>query len=118
MYFCVYIVFVYVYYIDIHSVSPHVGPANGGTLLTIKGRGFGNDPSLVVVDIDGTPCTVVSVTRDTITCRTTVPPADSKAVVDNSGSGSNVILQDVQDGYRFMGKYSYVVYLVISSNFL
>ena len=73
-------------------------------MLTIKGRGFGNDPSLVAVDIDGTPCTVVSVAMDTITCRTTMPPADSKAVVNNSGGGVNVTLEGVEDGYRFMGR--------------
>ena len=98
-----------IYTIDIHSVSPHVGPANGGTLLTIKGRGFGNDPFLAAVDIDGTPCTVVSVAMDTITCRTTTPPGDSKAVVNNSGGGANVILQEVDDGYRFMGRCGWLI---------
>ena len=73
-------------------------------MLTIKGRGFGNDPSIVAVDIDGAPCTVVSVAMDTITCHTTTPPADSKAVVNNSGGGANTILEGVQDGYRFMGR--------------
>ena len=73
-------------------------------MLTIEGRGFGNDSSLVAVDIDGTPCTVVSVAMDTVTCRTTLPPADSKAVVDNSTAGVNVIIQEVEDGYRFMGR--------------
>ena len=73
-------------------------------MITIKGRGFGADPSLVAVDVDGTPCTVVSVTMDTITCHTTTPPSDSKAVVNNSGGGANVTLAGVQDGHRFMGK--------------
>jgi len=81
-------------------VSPHFGAANGGTLLTIMGRGFGTDPTLVAVDIDGTPCTVVSVTMDTLICRTTTPPADSRAVVNDI---SNVTLDGVQDGYRFIG---------------
>ena len=72
-------------------------------MLTIKGQGFGADPSLVAVDVDGTSCTVVSVTMDTITCRTGTPPSDSKAVVNNSGGGANVMLQEVEDGYRFMG---------------
>lgn len=73
-------------------------------MLTIKGRGFGNDPSLVAVDIDGTPCTVVSVSTDTVTCRTTMPPADSKAVVNDSSTGVNVTLEGVQSGYRFKGR--------------
>ena len=98
------------YSIDIHSVSPHVGAANGGTLLTIKGRGFGNDPSLVAVDVDGMPCTVVSVTMDTLTCRTTTPPPDSKAVVNNSEGGANTMLPEVHDGYRFMGKCGWYIY--------
>ena len=85
-------------------MSPQTGPSNGGTLLTIKGRGFGNDPALVAVDVDGTPCTVVSVTTDTLTCCTTKPPADSKAVVNVSSAGLNVMLDGVQDGYRFMGR--------------
>ena len=85
-------------------MSPHAGPSNGGTLLTIKGRGFGNDPALVAVDIDGTPCTVVSVAMDTLTCRTLKPPADSRAVVNVSSAGLNVMLEGVQDGYRFMGR--------------
>ena len=85
-------------------MSPHNGPSNGGTLLTIKGRGFGNDPALVAVDIDGTPCIVVSVTTDTLTCRTTKPPVDSKAVVNVTSTGLNVMLDGVQDGYRFIGR--------------
>lgn len=99
---------------DIHSVSPHVGAANGGTLLTIKGRGFGNDPSLVAVDIDGTPCIVVSVTTDTVTCRTTMPPADSKAVVNMTSAGSvvNMTLPGVEDGYRFMGRRGWTMCIV------
>ena len=55
------------------------------------------------MDVDGTPCTVVSVTMDTITCHTGTPPTDSKAVVNNSVGGANVMLQEVEDGYRFMG---------------
>ena len=86
-------------------MSPHAGASNGGTLITIKGRGFGNDPTLVAVDIDGTPCNVVSVTTDTLTCHTTKPPADSKAVVNVSTAGHNVMLEGVQDGYRFMGRH-------------
>ena len=96
-------VFALVFLVDIHSVSPHFGAANGGTLLTIKGRGFGNNPSLVAVDIDGTPCTVVSVAMDTLTCRTTAPPADSRAIVDDVSDGANVTLDGVVDGYRFIG---------------
>lgn len=84
-------------------MSPHFGAANGGTLLTIMGRGFGTDPALVAVDVDGTPCTVVSVAMDTLTCRTTTPPADSRAVVNDVSNGANVTLDDVEDGYRFIG---------------
>ena len=64
--------------IVITAVSPAVGSAGGGTLLTVSGFGFdhiGNetqDSSVSFVTIGGRPCTLASQTSTEITCR--VPP--------------------------------------------
>eukprot|EP00899_Mesostigma_viride_P014898 jgi/Mesvir1/23409/Mv21101-RA.1 len=56
------------------SVTPNHGPASGGTLVTVKGLNFGNEPSNVkIVRIGGRPCINFSyVSSTTATCVT--PP--------------------------------------------
>ncbi len=65
---------------EVTSVSPAQGSTQGGTLLTITGRGF---PDLaaalgdkVVVDVAGVPCTVVTSTYGKLTCVTGPAPAN------------------------------------------
>ncbi len=69
----------YQQYAEVTAVSPNVGSTAGGAVLTISGRGF---PTLslglndtVVVSVQGVPCTVLSSTYSTITCRTGPQPA-------------------------------------------
>jgi hypothetical protein len=69
----------YQQYAEVTAVSPSVGSTAGGAVLTISGRGF---PTLslglndtVVVSVQGVPCTVLSSTYSTITCRTGPQPA-------------------------------------------
>ena len=83
---------------DILSVYPNQGGSLGGTLLTIKGTGFGINPAAVEVDIDGIPCTVVSVSPTLVTCRTGMPPDGSPAL-----ASVNMSYPSVQKGYRFKG---------------
>ena len=71
--------YAYQQYAEVTSVSPATGSTVGGTLMTITGRGF---PSLgsgagdtVTVRVGGAPCTVVTSTYSTLTCRTSPQPA-------------------------------------------
>uniref|UniRef100_W5KUJ5 PKHD1 like 1, tandem duplicate 2 n=1 Tax=Astyanax mexicanus TaxID=7994 RepID=W5KUJ5_ASTMX len=50
----------------ITSVSPTTGP--GGTVITVSGSGFGSDPGLVSVNIDGVWCNVTSVSDSALQC--------------------------------------------------
>ena len=54
----------------ISSVSTHTGSVAGGTLLKIKGYGFPNNISSLVVYAAGEVCQVQTVTSDTIVCLT------------------------------------------------
>ena len=55
---------------DIESVTPNTGGMNGGTLLSIKGKGFGAPKDKIKVDIAGLPCVVQSNTATEIICKT------------------------------------------------
>uniref|UniRef100_A0A8B9H868 Polycystic kidney and hepatic disease 1 (autosomal recessive)-like 1 n=1 Tax=Astyanax mexicanus TaxID=7994 RepID=A0A8B9H868_ASTMX len=50
----------------ITSVSPTTGP--GGTVITVSGSGFGSDPGLVSVNIDGVWCNVTLVSDSALQC--------------------------------------------------
>lgn len=50
----------------VNSVSPSTGPS--GTLVTLTGSGFGTDPSLISVTVNGVACIVSSVTDTQIQC--------------------------------------------------
>ena len=54
----------------ISSLSAHTGSVAGGTLLKIKGYGFPNDITSLVVYAAGELCQVQTVTSETITCIT------------------------------------------------
>jgi large repetitive protein len=50
----------------ISSLAPNSGPADGATVVTITGSGFGSNASLLRVDFGGIPATIVSVSNTTI----------------------------------------------------
>ena len=84
---------------DIHSVSPHSGSTEGGTLITITGLGFGTNVLEVEVDVDGIPCQVMSHNLTHILCWTG-RPHDNNLSVANS-DGNHVI---TESGHRFRGE--------------
>ena len=75
--------YMYQTYPEVASVTPANGSTAGGTLVTITGRGF-PDLSLGLghkldVSMGGSPCTVLTSTYTTITCRTSPQPASAVA---------------------------------------
>jgi hypothetical protein len=72
--------------LDVTSVYPRVGSPEGGTLLRVKGSGFGNRVDMISVDIDGVPCEVQAVTNDLVTCITGETPLHSAAIQGINGS--------------------------------
>ncbi|KAL3886657.1 hypothetical protein ACJMK2_026637 [Sinanodonta woodiana] len=74
---------------SIITVSPARGGTAGGTTVTISGSGFGTTTGSVSVTIDGSTCTVSSVTDTVIVC-VTGPHSGSiktKVRVEISGNG-------------------------------
>ncbi|NXM05709.1 PKHD1 protein, partial [Tyrannus savana] len=61
------------YLSEIFSVEPCCGSLLGGTLLTISGVGFSQNPALVSVSMNNQTCAVTHVEEETIWCLT--PPA-------------------------------------------
>jgi hypothetical protein len=68
----------------ISSLAPNSGPADGATVVTITGSGFGSNASLLRVDFGGTPATIVAVSNTTISVssprRTLVNPVIPETV--------------------------------------
>ncbi|NWV83256.1 PKHD1 protein, partial [Dasyornis broadbenti] len=58
------------YLSEIFSVQPCCGSLLGGTLLTISGVGFGQNPALVSVSLDNQTCTVTHLAEETVWCLT------------------------------------------------
>ncbi|NXN78828.1 PKHD1 protein, partial [Bombycilla garrulus] len=61
------------YLSEIFSVEPCCGSVLGGTLLTISGVGFSQNPALVSASMDNQTCTVTHLEEETVWCLT--PPA-------------------------------------------
>ncbi|XP_063009216.1 fibrocystin [Melospiza melodia melodia] len=61
------------YLSEISSIQPCCGSILGGTLLTISGVGFSQNPALVCVSMDNQTCTVTHLEEETLWCLT--PPA-------------------------------------------
>ncbi|NXY72716.1 PKHD1 protein, partial [Glareola pratincola] len=61
------------YLSEIFSIEPCCGSFLGGTLLTISGVGFSQNPALVSVSLNGQTCTVTHLEEETVRCLT--PPA-------------------------------------------
>lgn len=74
-----------VYPLVIRSLSPQLGSAAGGTLITLSGVGFNPDGSDVVL-VGGRPCAVSSVSFNELVCA--VPPPGSAWDGSTIASGS------------------------------
>ncbi|KAM7062054.1 fibrocystin [Acridotheres tristis] len=61
------------YLSEIFSIEPCCGSVLGGTLLTISGVGFSQNPALVSVSMDNQTCTVTHLEEQIVWCLT--PPA-------------------------------------------
>lgn len=86
--------------VDIHSVSPHIGSTQGGTLITVVGSSFGTNVLDIEVDVDGTPCHVMTHNMTHITCWSGRPNDNDLSVADADGSYSVTA-----NGHRFRGRY-------------
>ena len=74
---------------DVHSISPNVGTYSGQR-ITISGRGFSTNNSVIQVDVNGTGCDVVSSTLDQIVCDLREKNiSDSSELSTSSGSPIN-----------------------------
>ncbi|XP_069706944.1 fibrocystin [Phaenicophaeus curvirostris] len=80
------------YLSEIFSIEPCCGSFLGGTLLTISGVGFGQNPSLVSVSMNRQPCMVTHLSEETVWCLT--PPAANLSVEDSQdlSVGVNVVI--------------------------
>ncbi|KAM5256479.1 fibrocystin [Ctenodactylus gundi] len=62
------------YLTEVYSIEPCCGSLLGGTILSISGVGFGNDPTLVWVLVGNQCCDIVNVTDLSIWCETSPAP--------------------------------------------
>nr|XP_009942694.1 PREDICTED: fibrocystin [Opisthocomus hoazin] len=69
------------YLSEIFSIEPCCGSLLGGTLLTISGMGFSQNPALVSVSMNRQTCMVTHLTEETIWCLT--PPASNLSNEDS-----------------------------------
>lgn len=69
--------------LEIIDIYPHQGSLFGGTIVTIRGRGFSDKPDNHVIKFDDVACDVVSSQSNQIVCMTR--ECSSTHVIDNSG---------------------------------
>ncbi|NWW89268.1 PKHD1 protein, partial [Rhynochetos jubatus] len=69
------------YLSEIFSIEPCCGSFLGGTLLTISGVGFSQNPALVSVSMNRQTCTVTHLTEEAVWCLT--PPATNLSNEDS-----------------------------------
>ncbi|KAH9512877.1 Fibrocystin-L, partial [Bulinus truncatus] len=101
----------FTYITEITSFSPSSGSVEGGTLLTINGKGFTADANIT---IDSRQCYIENLTQSTITCRT--PRAQSF----NSDTTAEIVVAQFGSS-KVPGNFSYklsetpIVYSVSTS---
>ncbi|NXP76326.1 PKHD1 protein, partial [Ramphastos sulfuratus] len=80
------------YLLEIFSIEPCCGSFLGGTLLTISGVGFTQNPALVSVSMNSQTCVVTHLTEERVWCLT--PPAANLSNGDsqNVSVGVNVVI--------------------------
>ncbi|XP_038628903.1 fibrocystin [Tachyglossus aculeatus] len=69
------------YLLEVFSIDPCCGSLLGGTILTVSGLGFSEDPALISVSLSSQACDILRSTEDTIWCQ--VPPAFPTASLDS-----------------------------------
>lgn len=75
------------YTLKVTSSSPATGSVNGGTIMVIRGEGFGSNCSLLEVDLgDGVICDVTECSDTELSCKVMVTPRTH--VVKNNGSNT------------------------------
>ncbi|TRZ13995.1 hypothetical protein HGM15179_013119, partial [Zosterops borbonicus] len=72
------------YLSEIFTIEPCCGSILGGTLLTISGVGFSQNPALISVSMDNQTCTITHLEEETIWCLT--PPAINDSNLSNEDS--------------------------------
>ncbi|XP_077992871.1 fibrocystin-L-like [Glandiceps talaboti] len=82
------------YEVGVTSVTPDAGSVGGGLTINVIGFGFGDN---VTVDVGGSPCEVVSVDYDNITC---VTPPGSSGTEDVTVS-INDVSDTLSDGFEY-----------------
>ncbi|NXR04917.1 PKHD1 protein, partial [Sagittarius serpentarius] len=82
------------YLSEIFSIEPCCGSFLGGTLLTISGVGFSQNPALVSVSMKRQTCTITHLAEETVWCLT--PPAANLSNEDSQdiSVGVNVVISN------------------------
>lgn len=70
--------------LSVSGISPNRGSLNGGTILTITGKGFNTNKTENIVTLGEERCGVIESSENEIKCRT--PSGGRTIEVDNSGS--------------------------------
>ncbi|NWX85156.1 PKHD1 protein, partial [Nothoprocta pentlandii] len=76
------------YVSEIFSIEPCCGSLLGGTLLTISGVGFSQNPALVSVSMNDQTCVITHLSDETIWCLT--PPASNVSNEDSEDISATV----------------------------
>ncbi|XP_008935129.1 PREDICTED: fibrocystin-like, partial [Merops nubicus] len=82
------------YLSEILSIEPCCGSFLGGTLLTISGLGFSQNPAQVSVSMNRQTCTITHVAEETVWCLT--PPASNLSNEDTQdlSVGVNIVISN------------------------
>ena len=75
---------------EVTSITPNVGASSGSTQIKITGNSFDSFADNTVVMIGSTPCNIVSIQNEELTCST---PAE--ADVDDSSAGTRGLLYEI-----------------------
>lgn len=90
------------YILEVTDISPRHGSILGGTVVTVKGRGFGDNTSAVTVQMGKVPCYVLSSTSSKIVCKTGASYVVHS--VSNSGTHpgkmSETLLQNIHFSFK------------------
>ena len=79
----------------ISSISPVMRSSEGGTLMTIKGKGFYQPEHTTEVLVGGDSCVIQSIDDTTILCRTSTPTIDQQVdEVFPGGAGAKTYYHD------------------------
>lgn len=77
------------YVLTVDMVEPEQGSILGGTILTLKGRGFATNASNMHISVGKTKCAVISSTQEVIACNT--EESTTVHFVGNSGKHPGIL---------------------------